>query len=105
MVALAVVVVAGIARIPEVVVVTRRAVVGVVGGAVRAARSGPTITTTSAPRVSATGGGLAIGWTAVSGKANTLATSLASLSWQRLDFLWSWHRTHLVRSRQRKWSA
>src|SRR5204863_9958378 len=76
----AVVVVVGMGRMP-VVVVVRRAVGGGDVGAVRAARSGPTITMTSAPRVSATGGGLAMGCTAVSAKARTLATSLASASW------------------------
>src|SRR5437588_5238234 len=76
-----------------VVGVTACAVVGVVRWMVVAgdvagvglaclARSGPTTTITSAPRVSLTGGGVGMAWTAASGSPRSWATTRASRSQQ-----------------------
>src|SRR5437764_15149214 len=81
--ALAVVTVCTVVAVWAVVAVVRRAVVGGdVGGVGFAAlaRSGPTTTMTSAPRVSLTGGGVGMASTAESGRVSSWATTRASRS-------------------------
>src|SRR5437588_4875712 len=78
--ALAVVVVALAVVAVDLTVVAVDLTVVVVAGAVRAASSGPTTTSTLASLMSLTGGVAGSGWTAVAGKARSWASTAASRS-------------------------